>query len=53
MKKLLKTLGKFVFSVATFTICMGHPHCLLIIHQPKIPEKLKQLTDKKNEDSNM
>lgn len=39
---LWRVLGNIVCSVAVFSVYVGHPHCLLIIHQPKVPEELKE-----------
>lgn len=38
---LWKVLGNVVCMVAVFSVYIGHPHCLLIIHQPKVPKELK------------
>lgn len=40
---LWKVLGNIVCAVAVFSVYVGHPHCLLIIHQPKVPEELKDM----------
>lgn len=38
---LLKMFGNFICSIAVFSVYLGHPHCLLIIHQPEVPKELK------------
>lgn len=43
MHSILKILGNIVCAVALFSVYTGHPHCLLIIHQPEVPEELKEL----------
>lgn len=43
--KFWKTLGNLVCAVAVFSVCTGYSHCLLIIHQPPIPEELKSYRD--------
>ena len=40
---LLKFLENVVCAVAVISVYVGHPHCLLIIHQPKVPEELKHI----------
>lgn len=40
---LWKVLGNVVCVVALFSVYTGHPHCLLIIYQPNVPEELKNL----------
>lgn len=40
--RICKILGNVVFSVALLTVYTGHPHCLLILHQPKVPEELRE-----------
>lgn len=47
MNMLWKLLGNVVCAVAVFSIYLGHPHCLLIIHQPKVPEELKNVKREK------
>lgn len=42
-KKIFEIMGKMVMTVALSTIVMGYGHCLIILHQPSIPEKLKRL----------
>lgn len=42
-KKLFEIMGKMVMVVALSTVALGYPHCLIILHQPSIPEKLKRL----------
>ena len=49
--RIVRCIGNFVFSLALFSTYLGHPHCLLIIHQPRIPDKLNRLVDEENENS--
>jgi len=49
INKLWKLLGNGVCAIAAFSVYLGHPHCLLIIHQPKVP---KELEDMKRESIN-
>lgn len=51
-----KTLGSIACAVAVFSVYTGHPHCLLIIHQPEVPKELKQklnAMEKNDEDFNL
>lgn len=27
------------------TVALGYPHCLIILHQPQVPEKLKKMRE--------
>ena len=40
--RIYRILGNVVFSVALLTVYTGHPHCLLILHQPKVPRELRE-----------
>lgn len=39
--KFYKAIGNFVCFVAVLSVHTRSPHCLLIIHQPQVPEELK------------
>lgn len=41
--KVLGYLGNVAVCVAVFSVYVGHPHCLLVIHQPVVPEELKRI----------
>lgn len=44
-KSLFKMMGKISMFVAVYTVALGYPHCLIILHQPQVPEKLKKMRE--------
>lgn len=44
-KSLFKMMGKMSMFVAVYTVALGYPHCLIILHQPQVPEKLKKMRE--------
>lgn len=41
---LLKNLGSLAMLMAFISVYRGHPHCMIIIHQPDIPEELMNMS---------
>lgn len=41
---LLKNLGNLAVLMAFISVYTGHPHCMIIIHQPDIPEELMNMS---------